>query len=125
MTPHSFKILNLSTMKTILLQMLFMSFLIVVPSSTDAGPRTSPTDILHQEISSFFKNRDLRFLENETEVVTVDFLINAKNEIVVLHLEGNNPAACNYVKELLNFKKVKFRQAKQLTPYAVNIRIIK
>jgi hypothetical protein len=71
------------------------------------------------------KDRNLNFLENEVELVTVDFLINAKNEIVVLHTEGNSLSACIYVKEILNFKKVKFRQAKQLTPYVVNIRLIK
>lgn len=112
-------------MKTILIQMLFLSSLMVIPSSMDAGPRTSPTTVLHQEISSLLKDRNLSFLENDIELVTVDFLINAKNEIVVLHTEGNSTAACNYVKEILNFKKVKFRQAKQLTPYAVKIRLIK
>ncbi|MBP7239861.1 MAG: hypothetical protein KBA14_06515 [Saprospiraceae bacterium] len=112
-------------MKTLLIQMLFLSSFMLVSSTMDAGPRTSPTTVLHQEISSLFKDRNLSFLANEAELVTVDFLINAKNEIVVLHTEGNSTAACNYVKELLNFKKVKFRQAKQLTPYTVNIRLIK
>lgn len=112
-------------MKTLLIQMLFLSSFTFISSSMDAGPRTSPTTVLHQEISSLFKDRNLSFLSNDSELVTVDFLINAKNEIVVLHTEGNSTAACNYVKELLNFKKVKFRQAKQLTPYAVNIRLIK
>jgi hypothetical protein len=112
-------------MKTILIQMLFLSSFMFVSSSMDAGPRTSTITVLHQEISSFLENRDFSFLESDIELVTVDFLINAKNEIVVLHTEGHSTAACNYVKELLNFKKVKFRQAKQLTPYVVNIRLIK
>ena len=112
-------------MKTLLIQMLFLSSFMLVSSTMDAGPRTSPTTVLHQEISSLFKDRNLSFLANEAELVTVDFLINAKNEIVVLHTEGNSAAACDYVKEILNFKKVKFRQAKQLTPYVVNIKLIK
>lgn len=112
-------------MKTIFIQMLLWSSFMFVSSTMDAGPRNSPTSILHEEISSFLQNRNLSFLDKESEMVTVDFLINAKNEIVVLHTEGNSSAACNYVKELLNFKKVKFRQAKQLTPYAVKIKLIK
>ena len=112
-------------MKTILIQMLLLSSFMFAPLTMDAGPRTSPTAVLHQEISSFLKNRNLSFLKNDAELVRVDFLINAKNEIVVLHTEGNSAAACDYVKEVLNFKKVKFRQAKQLTPYVVNIRLIK
>lgn len=112
-------------MKTILIQMLLWSSFLALPAALDAGPRTSPISVLHQEISSLLKDRNLHFLENDAELVTVDFLINAKNEIVVLHTEGNSLSACNYVKEILNFKKVKFRQAKQLTPYVVNIKLIK
>lgn len=112
-------------MKTILIQMLLLSSFLALPSALDAGPRTSPIIVLHQEISSLLKDRNLNFLDNEAELVTVDFLINAKNEIVVLHTEGSSASACDYVKEVLNFKKVKFRQAKQLTPYVVNIRLIK
>lgn len=112
-------------MKTILIQMLFLSSFMGMPSVVDAGPKISTITVLHQEISILLKNRNLSFLENDTELVTVDFLINAKNEIVVLHIDGNNTTVCNYVKEMLNYKKVKFRQAKQLTPYVVNIRLLK
>src|SRR6187200_3040329 len=99
-------------MKTILLQLLFAVSLSVFPSFMEAGPSTSPTTILHEEISGILKNADLSFLDNESETVTVDFVINARNEIVVLHTDGSNSRACDYVKEVLNFKKVKFKQAK-------------
>jgi len=112
-------------MRTIMPLIFFLSSFLGIPATMDAGPRTSPTSVLHQEISSLLKNRNLSFLEHETEMVTVDFVINAKNEIVVLHTYGNSSTACDYVKDVLNFKKVKFRQAKQLTPYVVNIRLIK
>ena len=112
-------------MKTILLQALLSITLLSFPSIMEARPKTSPTAILHQEISDLLKNADLSFLDSETETVTVDFVINARNEIVVLHTTGDNTFACDFVKKELNFRKVKFKQAKQLTPYTVNIQLIK
>ena len=112
-------------MKTIFFSILLLGSLLSFPAKMEASPKTSPTAILHEEISDLLKNADLSFLDNETEVVTIDFVINARNEIVVLHTDGDNSRACDYVKEVLNFRKVKFKQAKQLTPYTVNIRLIK
>lgn len=114
-------------MKTILLSILVSISLLGFPFTMEAGPLTSPspTAILHQEISDLLKNADLSFLDSESETVSVDFVINARNEIVVLHTTGDNTHACDYIKKVLNFRKVKFKQAKQLTPYAVNIRLIK
>ena len=112
-------------MKTMLIPLLFLSSFFAFLPSTEAAPRKSTIDVLHQEISSMLSNRNLSFLDHDAEVVTIDFMINAKNEIVIVHTYGNSPAACDYVKDILNFRKVKYRQTKQLTPYVVNIRLIK
>jgi len=56
--------------------------------------------------------------------VELSFLLNAKNEIVILDITGDSDEVCNYVREVLSYKKVKFRQARQLTSYSIKIQIV-
>lgn len=85
----------------------------------------SSTDQLRKEVAAHFKGQDLSFLEKNVEVVKVSFLINAKNELVISNVEGEDVAACDYVKHTLNFKHVDFAPVKQLARYAVEIRLVK
>ena len=82
-------------------------------------------DQLTKEIEGIFKKGTLKFMEADTEEVTVHFLINAQNELVIFDATGDNEAACAHVKEKLNYKQVKFKQARQLTPYEVNIKFVR
>jgi hypothetical protein len=85
---------------------------------------TSSIDQLRKEVSAFFKSQDLTFLKKNVEVIRVSFLINAKNELVISNVEGEDPDACDYVKRTLNFKRVNYAPAKQLAKYAVDIRLV-
>ena len=91
----------------------------------DAGKRFTSLDELKKEIVNMLKNRDLSFLEKDMQKVSLDFLINARNELVVLDVYGDSISACEYVKEILNYKRVKYKQAKQLTRYMISICLVK
>ncbi|HJW30645.1 MAG TPA: hypothetical protein VJ508_15535 [Saprospiraceae bacterium] len=80
---------------------------------------------LHKEVSDVFRQQDLSFLKDDVATVTVNFVINPKNEIVVFGVTGDDDDACKYVKDKLNFKKVNYIQSRQLTRYVVNIRLVK
>lgn len=82
-------------------------------------------DQLQKEIEDIVKKGTLKFMEADTEEVTIHFLINAQNELVIFDATGDNEAACEHVKERLNYKQVKFRQARQLTPYKINIKFVR
>lgn len=112
-------------MKTgFLLSTLFSILLITSASASPRKPYFTVTE-LKKEISDILKNRDLNFLEKHVAQVEVDFLINARNQLVILDVYGDNEEACEYVKEMLNYKRVNYKQEKQLTRYMVNIRLVK
>lgn len=58
------------------------------------------------------------------EEVTIHFLINAQHELVIFNISGENEVMCERVKEILNYRKVKIKQARQLVPYEINIRFV-
>ncbi len=80
---------------------------------------------LQKEIESIVKKGTLKFMEADTEEVTIHFLINAQNELVIFDATGDNESACAHVKERLNYRQVKFKQARQLVPYEINIKFVR
>ncbi len=116
---------NLILMKRgfILLISLFVAFTLPLKANT-FKPRSS-TDQLRREVAAFFPGRDLAFLQKNVEIVRVSFLINTKNELVICDVAGEDANACDYVKKVLNFKRINYIPAKQLTRYAVDIRLVR
>ena len=80
---------------------------------------------LKREVVALFNKNLPDSPELDNQQVTVGFLLNAKNEIIVLDVEGESNAACEYVREVLNFRKVKFNHARQLTRYQITIHLVK
>jgi len=111
-------------MKRSLILLLALCFAFVYPLQAHTiKPRT--VDQLRTEVAAFFKSKDLSFLDKNVEMVSVSFLINAKNELVIFNVSGNDADACDYVKEVLNFQKVNYSSAKPLAKYEVDIRLVK
>jgi hypothetical protein len=112
-------------MKTGIISCIILILSFSLPLTLEAGKRFTSVEELKKEIASFLKNRNLDFMEKDIQQVGVDFLINARNELVVLDVYGDSVAACEYVKEVLNYKRVKYKQARQLIRYMVNIRLVR
>lgn len=105
---------------------LLLSLILFVTGSLTAKADThANNDQLKKEIEGIVKKGTLKFMEADTEEVTVHFQINAQNELVIFDATGDNEAVCAHVKERLNYKQVKYKQARQLTPYEVNIKFVK
>lgn len=103
-----------------------LSLILFVAGPLEAMAETNVNnDQLKKEIEGIFKKGTLKFMEADTEEVTIHFLINAQNELVIFDTTGDNEAACEHVKERLNYKQVKFKQARQLTPYEINIKFVR
>lgn len=98
--------------------------LVTSPLSAKADKPVN-TDQLKKEIEGIVKKGTMKFMESDTEEVTIHFLINAQNELVIFDATGDNVAACEHVKERLNYKQVKYKHARQLTPYEVNIKFVR
>ena len=108
----------------VLTLLLSLVLLITGPLAATADSHVN-NDQLKKEIEGIVKKGTLKFMESDTEEVTIHFLINAQNELVIFDVTGDNEAACAHVKERLNYKQVKFKQARQLTPYEVNIKFVR
>lgn len=108
-------------MKNLRLFIAGLSLFLFSTAMTEA--KNSPTlDQLTTEISELVKDQKPTLIVSDPQLVTIHFQINARNEVVIFHMEGADTEVCAHVKKALNFKSLKFKGAKQLTPYVVNIR---
>jgi len=112
-------------MKKGIILLLAICFLCSLEAKANSSKPHSSVEQLRKEVAAHFKGQDLSFLDKNVEVVKVSFLINAKNELVISNVEGEDPDVCDYVKSVLNFKRVDFAPVKQLSRYAVEIRLVK
>lgn len=93
--------------------------------SFSSGARAeSPSNLtlLSREIKSIVKKNTPEDVKATYDVVTIRFLINAQHELVIFEATGQNEATCQRVKEILNYRQVKYKSAKQLVPYEISIR---
>ena len=106
---------------------LFFLAILFVSQPTIAAPAdpAASTQQLKKEISAILHKQDLEFLQETVEKVTVEFLINAKNEIVVLHVEGANDSTCDEIRKILGHQPVRYKQPRQLMRYKVDLRFVK
>lgn len=93
-------------------------------NATPVDPSRS-TQQLKKELSAILHKQDLTFLQQQVEKVTVEFLINARNELVILHVEGENETTCDKIKEVLGHQEVRYQQPRQLMRYKVELRLVK
>ena len=81
--------------------------------------------VLKKEVARLFQLNSLKCPDNQDQDVTVGFLINAKNELILLDVTGDSNSACEYVKQVLNYNRVRFNPEKQLTRYSLTIHLVK
>ena len=111
------------TMRTFL----FTLFLAFASNGTLSANEYNPTDSLlglKREVLSLFERHRGDFPEIHDQDVTVSFMINAKNELVILHVEGENKSTCDIVRKVLSYKKVKYNPGKQLTSYKLKVHLM-
>lgn len=112
-------------MRTLFLLLITLTVSAVMPLMAKPVVGNDTLALLKREVVALFNKNLPDFPEMENQQVTVGFLLNAKNEIIVLDVEGENIAACDYVRDVLNFQKVKFDHARQLTRYQITIHLVK
>lgn len=110
------------TMRTFL----FTILLALASNATLSANGFNPTDSLlefKREVLSLFEKHLSNLPEIQDQDVTISFLINAKNELIILDVEGENNATCDIVRKVLSYKKVKYNPGKQLTSYKLKVHI--
>ncbi len=102
------------------ISLLFPSFIPVL-----AADGRDSLDMLQKEVTGLFRKNAIPFPDIIDQEITVGFLINARNELIILDVDGDSTEACDYVKQVLSYKKVKFNQARQLTRYEIKLQLVK
>ena len=110
-------------MKTFLTLCLTISMSMALPSVARADA-PSNLALLSKEIKSIVKRNTSEDVKSSYDVVTIRFLINAQHELVIFDVNGQNEETCRRVKEILNYRQVKYKSAKQLVPYEISIRFM-
>ena len=110
-------------MKTLFLQAAFL-FSLISPVLANVDRNPDPVDDLKQEVVKIFEKHNHSFPDIQPQEVSIGFMINAKNELVITDDQGNSADACDYVKRVLNYRKVKYQQSKQLTGYSLKIQLV-
>lgn len=110
------------TMRTLLFTTLLSLASIANVSAHGPNPNDSILGLRREVLSIFNKHRN-KFPEIQDQDVTVSFMINAKNELIILDVEGENKTTCNIVRKVLSYKKVKYNPGKQLTSYKLKVHL--
>ncbi len=111
-------------MKSFVLITLSLCLSIFAPLYANAENELGHQALL-QEITDLVNKQYPKFINADPQEVTVHFQINAKNELVIFDTTGDDDDTCDQVKEVLNFKQLKYKQAKPLKPYVVQIKFTK
>lgn len=96
------KVINMKILKVFVLPLLFVAATGLQAMAT--SPSTKGQD-LRNEIVSMVDGIDLSSLDGDSEKVTIEFLVNAKKELVVLNIEDSQIS--KQILHLLDRRKVK------------------
>ena len=81
-------------------------------------PADNPTEI-RQEIMDLVKSIDISDIKENYERTYIQFIVNSKNEIVVVNVSSSDFEA--RIKSKLNYKKLKTKDVKQNEIYTVPV----
>lgn len=97
--------------------------ILLVSFPLNAAPSITPNkpDGVKEEIESLLKKPNFKITENTTSIVT--FMVNKKNEILVINVETENKLIDSYIKKALNYKKLKTNTTKKLFKIPVKINV--
>ncbi len=112
-------------MRTFQLAAIILSLSFISPLTASPGKGNNSLAILKKEVVQLFQKNTIPFPDIPDQEITVGFLINARNELIVIDVNGDSASACEYVKQVLNYNRVKYNQAKQLTRYTITIHLVK
>ena len=97
--------------------------ILLVSLSLNAAPSITPTktDDVKEEIESLLKKPNFKLNKDTTTIVT--FMVNKKNEVLVINVETENELIDTYIKNALNYKKLKTNTTKKLFKIPVKINV--
>lgn len=124
MLHHLHQLLPIPFIKLCMLAISITGMAFIIPVDPSHARSDNSLDVLRKEVTNLVRNKSAQWPETIDQVLTVGFLINARNEIIVLDVDGDSASLCAYVKQVLNYNKVKYNQVRQLTRYSIKIHLV-
>lgn len=114
-----------NSIRAFLVFILMIQLAMIAPLTASPERGVTNLDVLKKEVTKLVQKSTIGFPAITDQEVTVGFLINARNELIILDVNGDSALACAYVKQILNYSKVKYQQGRQLTRYSIKIHLVK
>ena len=105
---------------TKLLLALFLTITSLSLAANDLHPASKQT-ALRQEIVEYLRNANLNIVKEHS--ITIDFLINSENKIVVISNSGEDLE--NSIRNILNYKTIKTSDFEVNAIYTLPIKMVK
>ena len=101
--------------------LLFACFLALHLPARAAEDSSIINDSLQKNIVKLLDHPDLSTLKGDTFNVEIQFMITRWNEILVLPVKSDDTYFDQYVKDQLNYQKVKIRGARKMAAYKIAV----
>jgi hypothetical protein len=110
-------------MKTLKIVLVAFVLMLSITTLANNGKKENFKSVVTTEISSLLKNPGFE-VENTLEA-RVSFMLNSKNEIVVLNVEADNENLDAYIKNRLNYNKLVNTGLKVNQTYILPVKIVR
>jgi len=108
-------------MKSIKMVLLVLAITFTVALSATTNPDGLEPNVLANEITTLLKNPEFRIAEDLRANVT--FMLNKKNEIVVISVDTESEQLERYIKTRLNYSKLKEGLSTTAKTYKIPVKI--
>ena len=109
-------------MKTKMILMLVFLLSIGNVTAVNATSINDDSSVVQMEIQKILKKHPHKFAIEEDYVVSIEITLNDKNEIVVLEMDCEDKEITRYIKNTLNYKKIKGKLQGELSKYVIPLR---
>ena len=93
------------------------------------GFTSNDPDMINQQLRSkivqLIARPDLSKLKGDTFETEIEFIVTRENKVVVIGIYGQEALLDDYIKDQLNYRKLRLKGVQILTPYRLNIRFHK
>ena len=93
------------------------------------GFTSDDPDVINEQLRSkivqLIARPDLSKLKGDTFETEVEFIVTRENKVVVIGIYGQENLLDDYIKEQLNYRKLRLKGVQILTPYRMHVRFHK
>ena len=115
------------------LQLCLLTLLAFISIITPADAQTSTPDPektekpnveLRKQVVRMIRYANLTGVPRHQRDATIDFIVTKDNQLLILNIDSFSPYLKNFIKQRLNYKKIKVEGVKKLTMYRLDVKFM-